>query len=296
MSSNNSETVFVIEYPHKLTTQLLAQFCGARTEPFTGHVSWVLCRDFKVSIKGQRNMNNGLNNLAMHRTLDERLTFGWAEDNLIRTRLVHENAYEHLAIMIALSEAFHESYAARVMFEMAQMVAGHRDTTPHFRQWKNVIHSLNGAFSTTDFGILVEDYIRLDPYNVVTGINASTSQIPIPAKTVGEALIALDMVTVGKEKQLTITGSVLLPGLRPSQTGCMICASPYSPTKATIYTPLIRAKTPRSFSSSQRNPAVTFRPRHGPRTTSKPRPILPSLLLRSLAIQPRSTILRSLVV
>ena len=213
MGSNKSETVFVIEYPHKLTTQLLAQFCGARTEPFTGHVSWVLCRDFKVSIKGQRNMNNGLNNLPMHRTPDERLTFGWAEDNLIRTRLVHENAYEHLAIMIALSEAFHESYAARVMFEMAQMVAGHQDITPHFRQWKNVIHSLNGAFATTDFGILVEDYIRLDPYSVVTGVNASTSQIPIPAKTVGEALIALGKVTVGKEKQLTITGSALIAWL-----------------------------------------------------------------------------------
>ena len=210
MATEHAENVFVVNFPHQLNTAVLAQFCGARTEPYTGHVSYVLCRDFKVSIKGQRNMNNALNNLPIYRTPDERLTFGWAEQNLIRTRMVHEQAYEHLAVMITLSEAFHESYAARVMFEMAQIVAGHQDITPHFRQWKNVIHSLNGAFATADFGVVVEDYIRLDPYNVITGINASTAQIPIPAKTVGEALISLGKLTVGKEKQLTIKGSAII--------------------------------------------------------------------------------------
>ena len=210
MAFHRPPTVFVFDYSHELNTTILAQFCGARTEPFTGHVSYVLCKDFKVSIKGQRNMNNGLNNLPIYRTPDERLTFGWAEQNLIRTQLVHQGAYEHLAIMIALSETFHESYSARVMWEMAQVAAGYQDITPHFRQWRNVIHSLNGAFSTTDFGVVVEDYIRLDPYNVITGLDASTAQIPVHAKTLGEALLELGKVSNGKEKQITITGSAIL--------------------------------------------------------------------------------------
>lgn len=115
---------------------MLSQFCGARTEPYTGHVSGLICKPFKISLKGTRNVNNALNNLPCFRTPDENLTFGWAMQNLIRERAVHENAYENMATMIALGESFHESYAARVMFELARIYVGPEDITPHFKQWK----------------------------------------------------------------------------------------------------------------------------------------------------------------
>ena len=214
-AADDSEAVFVIDFPHDLPTSVLAQFCGAKTEPFMGFVSYCLCKDFKLSIKGQRNMNYAINNLPIYRTPDERLTFGWAENSLTRSRMVHEGQYEHLALMVALGEAFHESYAARVMFEMAQMVAGYDDITPHFRQWKNGIHSLNGAFATTEFGIIVEDYIRLDPYSVFTpaGVNASMAQLPIHARTLAEAIMTLGKLSNGTEKQLTIRGSAIISWL-----------------------------------------------------------------------------------
>ena len=208
------KTVFGVEYHHKqLTTTILSQFCGARTEPYTGFVSYVLCQDFKIAVKGQRNMNNGLNNLPIYRTPDEGLTFGWAFNNLIRSRAVHEGAYEHIATMIALTESFHETYAARVMFEMAQLEKGTEDITPHFRQWKNVIRSMSGAFATTDFGLVVEDFIRMDPFNVFYNINDNMTRFPITAKSLAEAYLALKRVTTGEEKQLTIIGSAVISWL-----------------------------------------------------------------------------------
>ena len=115
---------------------ILSQFCGARTEPYTGHVSASICKQFKMPLKGTRNVNNALNNLPCYEMPDERLTFGWAMKNLIRERIVHENDYENMATMIALAESFHESYAARVMFELAKLHVMPEDITPHFKQWR----------------------------------------------------------------------------------------------------------------------------------------------------------------
>lgn len=115
---------------------MLSQFCGARTEPYTGFVSASICKQFKMSLKGTRNVNNALNNLPCLQTPDENLTFGWAMKNLIRERIVHENDYENMATMTALGESFHEAYAARVMFELARMHVGPEDITPHYDQWK----------------------------------------------------------------------------------------------------------------------------------------------------------------
>ncbi|ETN46666.1 uncharacterized protein HMPREF1541_00852 [Cyphellophora europaea CBS 101466] len=192
---------------------ILSQFCGARTESYTGHVSGVICRQFRISLKGSRNVSSALNNLPIYRTPDENLTFGWATKNLIRARAVHESAYENLATMIALSESFHEPYAARVMFELAKIHAGPDDITPHLDQWKAVIHSMNGAFATSDFGILVEDYIRLNPYSLRVDLDEAVLRFPISAKLVAHALIALAKVTTGETRQLTLVGSAVISWL-----------------------------------------------------------------------------------
>ncbi|RMZ90898.1 hypothetical protein DV736_g1867, partial [Chaetothyriales sp. CBS 134916] len=205
--------VFGVDTEYKFSTELLSQFCGARTEPYTAHVSNVMCRDLKVSTKGQRNINNALNNLPIYTTPDERLTFGWATENLVRSRMMQTGAYEHLASMVALSECFHETFAALVMFEMAEMKQGSEDITPHFRQWKYAMRSVNGAFATTNLGLVVEDFIRMDPFNVFYDPNDEIRSLPINPKLLADAYLALEKVTSGQAKQLTVVGSAVISWL-----------------------------------------------------------------------------------
>lgn len=66
---------------------------------------------------------------------------------------------------------------------------------------------MNGSFASSAFAILVEDYIRLDPYNLRADINEEVSQLtrfPIRANLVAKALVALGKVTTGETPQLTI--------------------------------------------------------------------------------------------
>lgn len=199
------------DYPEKISiySETLRRFTGARVDPYTRYVAFILFRELNMSVQGQRNINTALGNLPMHMSIapDERLSFGWGPSNVIRDKATHEGSYEHLAMMIALGESFREIYAAKVLTEMANAAAGPRDVTPHFSQWKAALHACNGAFGTADFGLLVEEYIRLDPYPVVA---IERYDLFMPPKAVAGAIHALLRVTGGHEKQVTFTGSAII--------------------------------------------------------------------------------------
>ena len=202
------KNIFDVEAPYSTNTLVLSQFNGCSTEPYTIFVSRVLCKPFKISTKGARSISQALNNLPCYQTPDAKLTFGWALDGLIRNRKVHDNDYEHLATMICLCEIYYEVYAAQVMFEMAQQMAGPDDITPHFSQWKDLLHSVSGGFACTDFGVVLEDYVRLDPYNVqLSVLRDQAGAPPVKAAVVAEALRALAKITTGEEQHLTVIGS-----------------------------------------------------------------------------------------
>lgn len=115
---------------------VLSQFAGVSSDPYTGWVSTLIGRQFKISLKGARNVNNAFNNLPCFQTSDKDLTFGWGPKAFLRSRVIHDNNYEHLLTMITLSESFHENYAARVMYELALFQVGTDDITPHYDQWR----------------------------------------------------------------------------------------------------------------------------------------------------------------
>lgn len=203
-------SIFDVHPSYTFSTKLLSQFSGERTDPYTRHVAYVLFKEFKLSIRGQRNVSTALSNLPVHLTLDERLSFGWSESNLLHNRAVHEGSYEHLAAMVALTEAFHSTYSAKVLQEMTSIMAGPEDMTPHFQQWKDLLKACNGSFASQDFGVLVEDYVRMDPFSVVAGTTFDVVRIPVQPRAIANALIALGNVSNGKEKQLTLIGSAVI--------------------------------------------------------------------------------------
>lgn len=202
-------SIFTKDVPELISipSATLRKFAGSRVDPYTRFVAYVLFRDLNTSVRGQRNINNALSNLPVHLSVasDGGLSFGWGLSSLIRDRVVHEGSYEHLAMMVALGESFHEHYAAKVLKAMATTVAEPQDVTPHFSQWKAALHACNGVFASTDFGLLVEDYIRVDPWPM-----SNDAECAFPPDLIAEGLQALMRVTGGHEKQVTFTGNAIL--------------------------------------------------------------------------------------
>jgi hypothetical protein len=201
---------YVVEHFPQLSIKVLSQCAGAGIDLYAQWVVMVVSNNFNLSVRGQRNINTALNNLPVHGTTEESLTFGWTPEHALRNRGVHEGGYEHLALEVALSETFPERYAARVLHEMAIAYAGQSDITPHFSQMRSLVRSSNGTFTSSDFGLLVEDYIRLDPYNLAFQ-EALEDAMSVPSpKSLSLALKALAQVTNGCEKQMTVVGGPVL--------------------------------------------------------------------------------------
>ncbi|KIW67299.1 hypothetical protein PV04_06563 [Phialophora macrospora] len=194
-----------------IPTATLRKLSGSRVDPYTRYVAYRLFKDLNIPSQGGRNINSALSNLPVHLSVapGEKLSFGWGLSNVIRDKDVHEGSYEHLALMIALGETFHEPYAAKVLMALARAAAGPEDVTPHFCQWKAALHGCNGTFAASDFGLLVEDYLQLDPYPVSIPVGVSADTV-FPASGVANALQALMSVTRGDQKQVTFTGSGII--------------------------------------------------------------------------------------
>lgn len=203
---------FVIDYLPTISIKVLSQCAGAGIDLYANWVIMVLSRNFNLSVQGQRNINAALTNLPVHFSSDETLAFGWTLEHALRNRGVHVDSggYEHLAMEGALTEAFSEVYAAKVLHEMATAYAEQSDVTPHIRQWRDLVRSSNGIFASTDFGLLVEDYVRLNPYSSSTPESLEGSRhLPRP-KSVSLALGLLAQITTQREKQMTISGGPII--------------------------------------------------------------------------------------
>jgi len=157
---------FMVERNFSMSIKVLSQCTGAGIDLYANWVTMVLAKDFNLSVRGQRNINTALNNLPVYFTPERSLTLGWTLEHALRNQGVHESGYEHLALEALLSETFPERYVARVLYEMAIMHAEQSDIVPHFGQLRSLVRSSSGIFTSSDFGLLVEDYIRLDPHNV----------------------------------------------------------------------------------------------------------------------------------
>ncbi|KIV89963.1 hypothetical protein PV10_07316 [Exophiala mesophila] len=185
----------------------LLRLSGAQVDPYTRYVAYLIFRKLNLSVKGQRHMNNAFANLPIFTTDDQKLTFGWGFNHAVQDKVIHAESYDHLAVATAIGESFHEVYGTKILHELAASMAGPEDTTPHYAQWKSTLHSCNGILATTDFGQLVEDYLRLDPFSIRAVKNLESIVSP---KAVAQALQALMQVSGGHEKTVTFTGSGII--------------------------------------------------------------------------------------
>ncbi|KAK5103922.1 hypothetical protein LTS08_003345 [Lithohypha guttulata] len=127
-------------------------------------------------------------------------------DHVIRNPRVHQYGYEHLTIIITLAECFHETYAAEVFYHMFKQALPRDQNTPHIYQWLDLLHFCNGILANDDFGLVVENFILLDPYSVASGSKFSADRCLVPPESMAAALLALSELTCGKRESLTLRG------------------------------------------------------------------------------------------
>lgn len=149
-------STFGEEAGHDVSTKLLLQYSGGLIDPYTNHVATIMCKDLVLGPHGQRTVNAAFSNLPLFFSPDDKLTFGWGPDLLIRDYEVTLQRYDHVAFMVALAESFHSLWGAQVCHELAKSIASPTDTLPHLSQWVAILQSCNGAFASNDFGVTVE--------------------------------------------------------------------------------------------------------------------------------------------
>lgn len=143
----------------------------------------------------------------MFKSADEKLSFGWVFDHALKNLGVHDELYERLALEVALSESFPERYAAKVLWEMAKLYATDQDVIPHFREIVKLVNSSNGLFTSTDFALLVEGYLRILPDS---GSGATADQGMPGPEAMALVLSMLAQVTKDDNKQMTIVSGRIL--------------------------------------------------------------------------------------
>lgn len=188
----------------------LSHFSGVNVNPYSIQVAAQICKDFRLSVAGQRRLNKALNDLPCLDTADPSLSFGWSWEHIIRSPRVHEFGYEHLTLVITLAECFHETYAAEVLHHLAKQQLESSQPTPHIYQWLDLLHFCNGILANDEFGIVVENFIALDPYSVTPGGKYASNKCLTPPQSMATALVALSELACGERVSLTLRGGCVI--------------------------------------------------------------------------------------
>ena len=199
--------------PLEITNKLLSQGEGCHLDFYTINFTRLACRDFRVSSQGQRLYNHCLINLPIHGSGDERLQFGWGEQHILRNMGVQLYEYEHLLLASALGEYFSEYYAAAVYSYLAGWIEDKDRPKPGFYSFKDLVHGANGVLATSDFPLVVDERIRLNPYrNLNDGLPFSEQpQETLSVAKLAEALCYIaDVKDEDSRSELRLAGGDVL--------------------------------------------------------------------------------------
>ncbi len=191
-----------------MSWSLLAQYCAVGVDPYTVKVGYIISSHFKLSVKGERNVSNALNNLSVYGDDNPEhngLSFGFSIDHIIRNREVNTSGFELTSLCGVLLEYYDEEFAARVFHELARMLDDERlpaNMRPPLRQWKTMVHACNGVFAATGFGVSVEDFNQMGSTKV-SRIKRDASASP---RSIARILQGIGQVSLGRAKAITVSG------------------------------------------------------------------------------------------
>lgn len=185
------------------TINNLAQHAAANVDVVTVQIGRLICDQFKIPAKGDRNVSDAFNNLPVYDSHD--WAFGFGLDHIAR------GAWSWVIPGILL-EYFDEQFSARVCSQLASDLGTPQEMAPSLYQWERLMHACNGVLATNRFGVLVDDFVRLNPYNhvVTSHVAAGTSAHPrshTSPDAVAKALHLLAKVSSGQVGQVQLIGT-----------------------------------------------------------------------------------------
>lgn len=185
------------------TINSLIQHAAANVDVVTVQIGRLICDQFKIPAKGDRNVSDAFNNLPVHDSHDWEFGFGF--DHIAR------GAWSWVIPGILL-EYFDEGFSAQVCGQLASDLGTPREMTPSVFQWQRLMHACNGVLATNRFGVLVDDFVRLNPYNhvVTSHVSAGTSIHPrghTSPQAVAKSLHLLAKVSSGQVSKVQLVGT-----------------------------------------------------------------------------------------
>lgn len=195
----------------RINNKLLSQCEGTGIDFYTINFLRMSMRDIRIGLQGQRLYNHCLTNLPLHRSADPKLQFAWGEQHILKNMGVQLFEYEHLLLASALGEYLSESYAAAVLSELAARYEDEDRPKPRLASLKDFVRVANGILATSEFPIVVDDRIRLNPYRLPPdGLPfAKQPQETLAVDRIAEALCSLNGKS-GNRTELVLAGGDVL--------------------------------------------------------------------------------------
>ena len=117
-----------------------------------------------------------------------------------------EEGFVCLALCGALNEFYHETIAASILHELARSLNAPRQFVPSLIQWKALLKSCAGVFTTSGFGVLAMDYAGKRPDGWLTYQTEQPRTACAMPKSIAKALIGIAKVSKGDLSRIMITG------------------------------------------------------------------------------------------
>lgn len=199
-----------IDIPITQTNRLLQQFEFCGVSPYTMGYARISIANYRASTTGERHFNHCLTNLPVYAAGDDRLQFGFDEHLLVRNPGVHMFDYEHLLLGAALVDCFPETYVAAILCHLGEMYEDEDRVNPSFGSWQRWLRCVYGLVTATDFALMVDDRMQLDPYRVISGHSTDCNNLFAAPLDFARALKALGDLSTAGNGELTITGDNFL--------------------------------------------------------------------------------------
>lgn len=199
-----------MDTPLKFSNTLLSQFSFADVHVYTMNFARVSTVIYEPSTSGERVINHCLTNLPVYVAADDRLQFGWNEQYIYRNFGLHQFEYHHILLISAMSECLPEVYVAAVLSHLSDRHETEERIKPTIESWTGIVRSMNGVLTTSDFALMLDQRMRLDPYRVTSGHSTSCTNSLISPADFAKALDALGKLSLERKGELTLVGGNFL--------------------------------------------------------------------------------------
>ena len=187
---------------------VLGRLSGAGIEPLTIAVGQALCSHVPLGAHGEMILMEAMNKLKAFSTFGDVVWFGVGVRHILRELVQTSQGASCVALCAALTEGHSISTSALIMYEMTKVLGSPQELSPSFLQWEALVKVCSSVFASTNFGIRVQQYLKLVGY-----IDEATYFKGIyPPNGVGHprqfarAMLAIGKVVMGVFQYIEIVG------------------------------------------------------------------------------------------